>query len=123
MLYFSVTLHGNHIVSHIDHHGVEGQENMKEALTIAANAHGLPTGSLENHEPLLSHQGCVCADAALPVITLPRQDSGGLENQVIFLESFRQSKGDISTSLIVQGEVFLYKITIFKRLKDYLNGV
>ena len=59
---------------------------MKEALTIAANAHGLHTnGSLENHEPLLSHQGCVCADTALPVITLPRQNSGGLENQVLNL--------------------------------------
>ena len=121
MLYFSVTLHGNHIVSHIDHHGVEGQENMKEALTIAANAHGLPTGSLENHEPLLSHQGCVCADAALPVITLPRQDSGGLENQVIFLDIFRlPSKVNTSTSLIVQGEffgIFLYKMAVSKRLK------
>ena len=62
---------------------------MKEALTIAANAHGLHTnGSLENHEPLLSHQGCVCADTALPVITLPRQNSEGLENQVIFFEIF-----------------------------------
>jgi len=80
----SVTLHEHHRASHsVDPHGVEGQEDMKEALTIAANAHGLHTnGSLENHEPLLSHQGCVCADTALPVITLPRQNSGGLENQI-----------------------------------------
>ena len=39
-------------------------------------------GSLENHEPLLSHQGCVCADPPLPVITLPTQDSHGRENEV-----------------------------------------
>jgi hypothetical protein len=39
-------------------------------------------GPLENHEPLLSHQGCVCADPALPVITLPTQDSHGRENEV-----------------------------------------
>lgn len=73
----------SHIVNHIvDLHPEDGQEDIKEALQIAANAHGLPSGSLENHEPLLSHQGCVCADPPLPVITLPTQDSHGRENEI-----------------------------------------
>ena len=88
----SLTGHHRHLV-HGDLHpeagggggGEDGTDDMKEALQIAADAHGIPT-SLGNHEPLLSHQGCVCADTVLPVITLSSQgqgrDSHGVENEV-----------------------------------------
>ena len=46
----------SHIVSHIvDLHPEDGQEDIKEALQIAANAHGLPTGSLGTINTLRKH--------------------------------------------------------------------
>ena len=46
----------SHIVSNIvDLHPEDGQEDIKEALQIAANAHGLPSGSLGTIHILRKH--------------------------------------------------------------------
>ena len=46
----------SHIVNHIvDLHPEDGQEDIKEALQIAANAHGLPSGSLGTIHILRKH--------------------------------------------------------------------
>ena len=46
----------SHIVNNIvDLHPEDGQEDIKEALQIAANSHGLPSGSLGTIHTLRKH--------------------------------------------------------------------